>query len=162
MIAALRDVNGPASIILENLPRGDYTRLCIVHIHSEKEEDPGNAIKFLEDNGVIDHIDTVIANAGIYDDYEPLHTVSSDAVRRHMEINGYGPLWLFQAVYPLLKKSSHPKWVGIGSSLGSLASMLNSHPPSSAYGPSKAFLHWITLKIHHENEEFTSFILEPG
>jgi hypothetical protein len=36
-------------------------------------------------------------------------------INDHVEVNGYGPIYLYQAVYPLLKKSKKPTFVGVGS-----------------------------------------------
>lgn len=39
----------------------------------------------------------------------------------------------------------------------------NQHPiPNSAYGPSKAALHWITKRINAEEESLLSFVFDPG
>jgi norsolorinic acid ketoreductase len=77
-------------------------------------------------------------------------------------VNFYGPLHLFQAAYPLLKKSSKPIFVDVGSAMGTIGGMEQRPFPNAAYGPSKAMLHWMVRKIHFENEGFISFISDPG
>ncbi|CAG8878138.1 unnamed protein product [Penicillium nalgiovense] len=104
----------------------------------------------------------VIANAGISEEFSTVHGVSIPVLREHVEVNGYGPIYLYQAVYPLLKESKKPTFVGVGSPIGSIGGMEQRPYPCAAYGPSKAILHWIVRKIHFENEEFVSFVADPG
>ncbi|KAB8067631.1 hypothetical protein BDV29DRAFT_163165 [Aspergillus leporis] len=91
-----------------------------------------------------------------------VHSVSPDVVREHVDVNFYGPLHLFQAAYPSLKKSSKPIFVDVGSAMGTIGGMEQRPFPKAAYGPSKAMLHWMVRKIHFENEGFISFISDPG
>jgi norsolorinic acid ketoreductase len=105
----------------------------------------------------------VIANAGILYDFSVVSSVLIPALREHVEANGYGPVSLFQAVYPLLQKSKQPTFIGIGSTLGSIGGMeRRTSWTTGAYGPSKALLHWLVRKIHFENESFLSFVVDPG
>ena len=84
------------------------------------------------------------------------------AVRAHVETNAYGPLLLFQAVQPLLEKAKQPKFVALGSPIGSVGGMEMRPFPMTAYGVSKAMLHYIMRKIHFENEGLISFPVDPG
>ena len=64
---------------------------------------------------------------------------------------------------PLLQKSRHgAKFVGIGSPLGSIGGMEQRPYPCAAYGASKAVLHWLVRKVHFENKDIVSFVLDPG
>jgi norsolorinic acid ketoreductase len=136
--------------------------LIVVQINSKSSTDPFAAIENLQRNHGIDHLDVVIANAGISEDFSPVHSVPIPVLHEHIEVNAYGPLYLYQASYSLLKKSKKPTFVGVGSALGSIGGMEQRPYPCAAYGPSKAILHWIVRKIHFENEEFFSFIADPG
>jgi norsolorinic acid ketoreductase len=136
--------------------------LIVVQINSKSSTDPFAAIENLQRNHGIDHLDVVIANAGISEDFSPVHSVLIPVLHEHIEVNAYGPLYLYQASYSLLKKSKKPTFVGVGSALGSIGGMEQRPYPCAAYGPSKAILHWIVRKIHFENEEFFSFIADPG
>ncbi|KAJ5872208.1 uncharacterized protein N7529_004561 [Penicillium soppii] len=129
---------------------------------SKSSTDPTAAVETLQKKHGIDHLDVVIANAGISEDFSTVHRLSVPVLQGHVEVNGYGPIYLYQAVYPLLKKSTKPTFVGIGSPLGSIGGMEQRPYPCAAYGPSKAILHWIVRKIYFENEEFVSFVTDPG
>ncbi|KAJ5985220.1 hypothetical protein N7522_012416 [Penicillium canescens] len=148
VIAAVREPVGASSQSLQSLPKGESSRLIVVKVDSKSPTDPAAAVETLQREHGIDHLDVVIANAGIGEDFSP--------------VNGYGPIYLYQAVHPLLKKSKKPTFVGVGSPLGSIGGMEQRPYPCAAYGPSKAILHWIVRKIHFENEDFVSFVADPG
>jgi norsolorinic acid ketoreductase len=92
----------------------------------------------------------------------------------YVEVNGYGPIYLYQAVYPLLKKSKKPTFVGVGSPIGTATKLTNSSfskwilrtiqcrmallGPYAAHGYGRCSVR----KIHFENEEFVSFVADPG
>ncbi|KAJ5374607.1 Short-chain dehydrogenase/reductase SDR [Penicillium concentricum] len=162
VIAAVRDPAGASSQSLESLSKDNSSRLYVVKIDSKSSTDPTAAVETLQTEHGLDHIDVVIANAGICNDLAPIHEVSIPEIREHVDVNVYGPIYLFQAVYPLLKKSAKPTFVGIGSPLGSIAGMEQRPYPCTAYGASKAMLHWIVRKVHFENEDFVSFVADPG
>ncbi|KAJ5115666.1 hypothetical protein N7456_000014 [Penicillium angulare] len=162
VIAAVRDPASASSQSLQSLPKGESSVLVTVKIESTSPTDPEAAVEILTKDHGIDHLDVVIANAGISDDFSTVHEVPIPVLRHHIEVNSYGPIYLYQAVYPLLKKSKTPTFVGVGSPLGSISGMEQRPYPCAAYGPSKAILHWIVRKIHFENEEFVSFIADPG
>ncbi|KAJ5276725.1 hypothetical protein N7524_002878 [Penicillium chrysogenum] len=162
VIAAVRDPVVASSQSLQSLPKGESSRLIVVKVDSKSPTDPTAAIETLHSEHGIDHIDVVIANAGISEDFSTVHEVSIPVLHDHVEVNGYGPIYLYQAAYPLLKKSKKPTFVGVGSPIGSIGGMEQRPYPCAAYGPSKAILHWIVRKIHFENEEFVSFVADPG
>ncbi|KAJ5522422.1 hypothetical protein N7527_006537 [Penicillium freii] len=162
VIAAVRDPASAPSQSLQSLSKGGSSRLIVVKIDAKSPTDPATAVETLQTEHSIDHIDVVIANAGISEDFSPVHEVSVPVIQQHVEVNAYGPIYLYQAVYPLLKKSTKPTFVGVGSPLGSIGGMEQRLFPNAAYGPSKAMLHWIVRKIHFENEDFVSFVSDPG
>ena len=73
-----------------------------------------------------------------------------------------GPFLLFQAVYPLLEKSSHPKFVLVGTPVGSIGGMEKQSRPMFAYGASKAMAHYFVRKIHFEHKDIIAFAVDPG
>lgn len=162
VIAAVRDPAAASSQSLQSLSKGDSSSLIVVKIDAKSPTDPAATVETLQTEHGIDYLDVVIANAGISEDFSPVHEVSISVVREHVEVNAYGPIYLYQAVYPLLKKSTKPTFVGVGSPMGSIGGMEQRPYPSAAYGPSKAMLHWIVRKIHFENEDFVSFVADPG
>ncbi|KAL4938166.1 hypothetical protein BDV06DRAFT_232079 [Aspergillus oleicola] len=162
VIAAVRDPNSASSKSLKTLPKGANSKVIVVKIDAKLPSDPATAIQSLQSSHGITHLDIVIANAGISDDFSTVHDVPINTVKEHVEVNAYGPLYLYQVVYPLLKKSHKPIFVGVGSPMGSISGMEQRPFPSGAYGPSKAMLHWIVRKIHFENEGFVAFVADPG
>lgn len=162
VIAAVRDPANASSQSLQSLPKGNSSHLITVKIDSKSPTDPATALEALQRENGIEHLDVVIANAGICQDFSPVHGVSIPVLQEHIEVNAYGPIYLYQAVYAFLKKSKKPKFVGLGSPIGSIGGMEQRPYPCAAYGPSKAILHWITRKIHFENEDFVSFVADPG
>ena len=161
VVAAVRNPSSAAS--LSQLPTASSSRVIIVKIDSQALEDPANAVAELQSKHDITKLDTVIANAGISDIYAPAATTSIAETQRHMEVNFIGPLVLFQAVLPLLEKSTNPKFVGITSGIGSIADMGRwAQIPVTSYGASKAALNYFLRKAHFENEKLTIYALSPG
>ncbi|KAF2647184.1 putative aflatoxin biosynthesis ketoreductase nor-1 [Lophiostoma macrostomum CBS 122681] len=159
VIAAVR--NSSSSGSLKDLPVGKGSKLVIVEIDSRDPPTAAKAISSLESQG-ISKIDVVIANAAISTEADPVADVKLDVLKEHVEVNAYGPLVLFQAVLPLLQKSSNPKFAALGSPLGSITGMESRPFPAASYGISKVALHWIVRKIHLEHANITSFALDPG
>jgi NAD(P)-dependent dehydrogenase (short-subunit alcohol dehydrogenase family) len=109
-----------------------------------------------------DHLDVVIANAGIAYNWERLEKVDPEVVREHLTVNTLGTLVLFQAVLPLLRKSKQSKFVAITTDA---ASITKPAPyPVSAVGLSKVGVNYITQRIHveHSSEGIIAFPINPG
>jgi norsolorinic acid ketoreductase len=85
----------------------------------------------LETQYGISHLDVLIANAAIGDDYSTTATVKLDVLKNYVAINAYAPLLLFQAALPLLEKAKTPKFVSIGTPMASIGGM-ESRPYSAA------------------------------
>ncbi|KAL1864017.1 hypothetical protein Daus18300_007982 [Diaporthe australafricana] len=159
VIAAVRDLNHPTSQDLKEVPKGKQSRLIVVKVDSSVESDPFKAVEELSAQG-IDHIDLVIANAGIAQAFPTVAELKVADLQTHITPNVFGVVWLYQATIPLLRKSTGPKWVTMGSSAGQLE---NQPPiPNAAYGPSKAAVHWLTKRINAEEDSLTAFVLHPG
>lgn len=161
IIAAVRDPFSASSKALSTLPTGSGSKVLMVKIDSKSETDAADAAAVLKSAG-ISHVDVMIANAGICTDYSRVDQVPLSVLREHVDVNVYGSLTLYKSFYSMLVKSQSPKFVAIGSPLGSLTAMDQRPYPSAAYGPSKAMLHWFVRKISFENPEITSLIVDPG
>ncbi|KAI4672897.1 uncharacterized protein J4E78_001400 [Alternaria triticimaculans] len=146
---------------LKSLPVGKDSKLIVTAYDSRDTEGPKKAIEELKSQGITT-IDTVIANAGVSSDYAPVASVSLDVLKSHVEVNAYGPLLLFQAVLPLLLKSSNPKFAALGTPIASITGMESRPFPMAAYGMSKVMLHWMVCKAHFDHPELTAFVLDPG
>lgn len=120
VIGSVRNDASPAVAELKNVPPAEGSKLLIVHIESTSAEDPKKAAAVVEAAG-IDHLDTVIANAGGSPlPILPLEEVPMADLVRDFQANAAGPLGLFQAFRPLLQKSRSPKWASISSPAGSI------------------------------------------
>ena len=132
VIAANRNPEHASSRALINIPKAADTQLIIVKIDASNDKDAANAVAELQSQG-IDHIDLVIANAGVSYAFGKVSDISFKDIRDHFEPNVYGILRLYQATIPLLRKSHNPKWVTMGSMAGSIeVSSFPSFPNSSA------------------------------
>lgn len=161
VIASIRSPS--AASTLTSLPRDPSTTLILSQIDSKDHSTPSIAISNLQAQGV-NHLDLVIANAGVCKCFPTAAEANLDDAREHYEINVLGPLALFQATLPLLRAadSREGKFVGISSIGASIGGMELRPVPSSVYGPSKAALNYIMRKAHFENEDICVFVIEPG
>lgn len=86
------------------------------------EQDPFDAVKDLKDKHGIDHLDIVVANAGIAKSYQLVKDVRRADIQEHLDVNAFGVVFLYQATRDLLQKSTKkPVFVTISSGAGSLA-----------------------------------------
>lgn len=115
VIAANRDPNHATSKDLSDLPKAEGTSLLLIRIDATVSSDPTDAVKQLASLG-IDHLDLVIANAGIAYIWPKVSEVKVEDMQKHTVPNVHGFVWLYQATLPLLKKSHRPIWVSVGSS----------------------------------------------
>lgn len=161
IIAAVRNPSHESSKSLDSLPKGPNSKVILIQYDAKNEQDTANIPSVLKKEDIT-YLDVVIANAGIANDIGPLASVTITAFKDHVETNAYGPLLLFQAIKPFLEKAKQPKFVALGSPLGSIGGMEQRPFPMGAYGASKAMLHYIMRKIHFENEKIISFPVDPG
>jgi len=168
VIAATRDPASSSSLSLNSVPTGKDTKLILVKIDSTSDTDAADAITKIQSAGV-DHLDIVIANAGIAATYSTAHTIKVGDLRQLFEVNTVGPLKLFEAAYPLLKAAGDkkgagtPKFVGVGSNVGSIQDVELVVPYlSPSYGASKAALNYLVRYAHAENDWLTAFVINPG
>jgi NAD(P)-dependent dehydrogenase (short-subunit alcohol dehydrogenase family) len=123
VIAAVRDPLHATAQALQNLPKGTNSRLIVVKLDASIEQDAHDAVAELQHKYGIDHLDIVIANAGIGYIYPSVAEVKIADIRKHMEPNVYGMVALYQATRGLLKKSKaarEPIFLPMGSSAGLL------------------------------------------
>eukprot|EP01117_Protostelium_nocturnum_P014010 TRINITY_DN5289_c0_g1_i1.p1 TRINITY_DN5289_c0_g1~~TRINITY_DN5289_c0_g1_i1.p1 ORF type:complete len:247 (+),score=56.56 TRINITY_DN5289_c0_g1_i1:110-850(+) len=132
----------------------------IVKLVSASKEDAEAAAQLVE--RVAGGLDYVVANAGVGNDFCPVLELTSESLSSHFTTNAIGPLVLFQALYPLLKKRDTRRFVPISSTAGSIQSVIPF--PTTSYQTSKAALNMITRKIalEHGSEGFIVFPLHPG
>ncbi|CAJ2500126.1 Uu.00g029790.m01.CDS01 [Anthostomella pinea] len=151
----------PTSKALSDLPQADGSRLIVIKADAFVERDAHDAVKELEQSHGIEHIDIVIANAGISAVWPTVADVKLADLKAHMEPNVYGVVALYQATRALLKKSSREP---VFAPMGSTAGMFNNQPPipNAAYGPSKAATNWFAIRINTEDDWLNAFVMCPG
>lgn len=140
--------------------KAQHSNLHIVPLRLEVVEDAkkaaGEIAKFT------DHLDVVIANAGIAYNWEPLAKVDPEVVREHFTVNTLGTFALFQAVLPLLRKSTRPRFVPITTNAASITAPVPY--PVSAVAISKIGVNLLAQRIHveHSSEGIIAFPINPG
>ncbi|GAP86888.1 putative short-chain dehydrogenase reductase SDR [Rosellinia necatrix] len=162
VVGSIRDHDAPGVVELKASPKGSGSQLLLVKIESSVAGDAAKAVEEIKAAG-IDHIDILIANAGLSPPVIPLETVGQDSLTDTFNVNALGPLALYQACLPLLQKSSDAKFVPISSAAGSIGAMeSNGAWVAPAYSISKAMLNWVALAAHCGNAWLTSFAVNPG
>ncbi|KAJ4854395.1 short chain dehydrogenase domain-containing protein [Trichoderma breve] len=148
LIAAVRNPDNASSTkALLELPHGTESSLIITKIDSLDTSSATSGLASISDR--IDHLDLVIANAGILDAYGPVMEMSLDDVSAHVAVNTLGPIALLQAAKSLLQNAANPRFVVISSSIG-------------AYGASKAAINYLMRRVHFEEKWLTSMVICPG
>ena len=103
------------------------------------------AVKMLTSK--VDTLDGLINNAGVLDDESGASILDTDPglIRRTLDTNTFGPLYLTQKLAPLLAKAvDGGRVVNLSSGLGQLSDMEDSHP---AYSISKTALNAVTRQL---------------
>ncbi|OLN87131.1 Norsolorinic acid ketoreductase 3 [Colletotrichum chlorophyti] len=145
VIGSVRDSKAPAAQELKSLPAAEGSKFILVSIESTSPTDPQQAVKEIEAAG-IDHLDVVIANAGFAPKPALPDVVDVQDLVDSFQVNTVAPVRLFQAVKPLLEKSSSPKWVYVSSAAASIANLEVHHAAFvNAYGIAKAAQNFFTV-----------------
>jgi norsolorinic acid ketoreductase len=155
--ATVRDPSKPGDL---DTITAEHANVHIVRLRLEIVYDAKHAAGEIANH--TDHLDVVIANAGIAYNWERLEKVDPEVVREHLIDNTLGTFTLFQGVLPLLRKCGQSKFVAISSDTASITKPVPY--PVSAVGLSKAGVNFITQRIHveHSSEGIIAFPINPG
>ncbi|KAJ5775216.1 uncharacterized protein N7511_000227 [Penicillium nucicola] len=160
VVAAVRDPAHPTVKELSELSTGEGSSIIVVKYDAGVEQSAFDAVKEASDKGV-DHIDYVVANAGIAKAYPLVKDAKRADVLEHIEVNVLSVISLYQATRPLLEKSiTKPVYAIMGSGAGALGRQ--PPVPSAVYGASKSILPWYGVRINAEDEWLNTFVLDPG
>jgi len=167
VIVAVRDPSHPKSKALQDLPKGEGSKLILVKLDSSIPSDAAQAVATLKKEHGISSLDIVIANAGIGNNGGSVRDTTVDNINKHFQVNTIGPVALFQATADLLQasKTGKPTFIAISTVIGSITSMehLAGLPAKhSPYGSSKAALNWFIRRLHFEEPWLISFVFHPG
>ncbi|WVW83200.1 hypothetical protein I302_105218 [Kwoniella bestiolae CBS 10118] len=133
VIAAVRDLSKAPSIA---------GLAAVVKIDSNELDDPAKAIEDLKKKG-IDHVDIVIANAGISAKHHFMRDADMQAYDEHHQVIEEGGK--FVVITSLLGSNTGEHFLKFG-----------------MYGSSKASVNYITRQIHFEEPGLTAFTIHPG
>ncbi|KAJ5242717.1 uncharacterized protein N7469_001044 [Penicillium citrinum] len=162
VIGAARDVSSANAKELNELPKGESSRLIVVPLSADSPMGATEAVLEIQKQHLVGHIDLVIANAGICNHFGPVEEMTDSDVLSHFEVNTLGPLRLFRAIAPLLRKSSVPKFAYISTALASIHMIEQIPSLTAAYGMSKAAGNYLVKKLHAENEGLIALSIDPG
>jgi len=105
------------------------------------EESIGQLVRWLEEEH--GHLEVLVNNAGIsVDAKSSVFELPPTVLQRTLETNFYGPLFLTQALLPLMQRRRYGRIIHVSSGMGQLSSMGQGDP---AYRISKAALNALTL-----------------
>ncbi|KAI9369629.1 putative NADP(+)-dependent dehydrogenase [Aspergillus egyptiacus] len=162
VIATVRDITSTKTTELESLPKGNGSCLTVVELTVDDPDSAEQAATTLRTQHQLDHIDTVVANAGICDHWGPLVEVGEQDVMAHFEVNTLGPLRLFKAMAPLLQRAKTPKFIYISTLLASIGGIGKMYTLTGPYGMSKAAGNYFVRKIHAEDDRLVTLAIDPG
>jgi NAD(P)-dependent dehydrogenase (short-subunit alcohol dehydrogenase family) len=119
---------------------------AVASTHSVDSEEGARAIvrTALEAFGGID----ILVNNAAISIASPIYEMSSEHLRRHIEVNLMGQIWLIRAAWPHMCAAGYGRIVNIGS--GAFAGMV----PMSVYGTTKGGVFSLTRGIALEGAEF--------
>ncbi|KAI0902952.1 hypothetical protein F4823DRAFT_569177 [Ustulina deusta] len=104
-ISLVPDYLGP-----DRRPQVKGTRLILDKLDATAELDAADAIKELKTKNAIDHLDVVIANAGVVYIWPTVANRKIDDMLASMRLDVFGVIWLYQARRHLLNNAASPKW----------------------------------------------------
>jgi NAD(P)-dependent dehydrogenase (short-subunit alcohol dehydrogenase family) len=138
----------------------EHSNVKIIKYDARVEEDAELAAQQAEK--LVTKIDVFIGNAAISKSFYRVANTPKQVWKDHWTINVLGPVFLFQALYPLLGKGTRRQIIFISSVAGSIGNYIGHS--LSAYGQSKAALNYTAKELSHElaGEGFVVVALNPG
>lgn len=157
VFAGVRDVNTDN---VRSLASFANVRVVLVDVVSEESIRASVAAVSAE----VNHVDVLIANAGINGTPSARNptTVSVADFNAVFQTNVVGVLLTIQAYLPLLQRSSNPKVISVGSTLGSNQYVNVFGRPTTSYGVSKAALNYLTSAFRYAVPDVAFLTIHPG
>ncbi|KAJ6088086.1 hypothetical protein N7499_004268 [Penicillium canescens] len=160
VIGAARDVSSANAKELNELSKGEGSHLILVPLSADSPMGATEAVLEIQKQHLVGHIDIVIANAGICNHYGPVEEMTDSDVLSHFEVNTLGPLRLFRAIAPLLRKASVPKFAYISTALASIHMIEQIPSLTAAYGMSKVAGNYLVKKMDAENKDLITLMVQ--
>ena len=168
VVAGVRNPETQASDLL-GLPKAEGSKLVIVQLDCASGTDALAAAETLQTQHGISHLDVVVANAAIAENYGPASTMRMEHLQNHMMVNTYSVLLLFQATRVLMEAAARiqgaapPKFVLLGAPISTITDMdTYARAPLTAYAVSKLAANYLVRKFHFENRWLVAFVVDPG
>ena len=159
--AGVRDVSKADK--LQQLAR-QHGNVHVVQLRADVEADHKALAAQVEKEA--GRVDVVWANAGIctLSAWAPVQDVSLAALREHIEVNTIHPFLMYQSFYPLLSRSTNPRFMVSSTYSGSTGELdgILKNIPQLCYGLSKAAVNNLTRRIHFESRTITAVPFNPG
>lgn len=162
VIGAVRAVSCGNTKELNELPTGEGSPLIVVPLSADSPMGAAEAVSEIQMQHHVGHVDIVIASAGICDHFGPVEEMTDSDVLSHFEVNTLGPLRLFRAVAPLLRKASTPKFAYVSTVMASIHMIEQIPSLTAAYGMSKVAGNYLIKKIDAENKDLIALSIDPG
>jgi len=145
---------------LKKLKSSYPDKLIILKLEVTNQEEIDAAAKAAE--GVVDGLDLLINNAGMYVDDETLENITAGQLLDVFGVNAVAPVMVAQRFHRLLKAGEDPKLVNISSRMGSITRTTTGGEYS--YTSSKAALNMFTraLAFDLRPNGITTVTLHPG
>ncbi|KIA75631.1 ketoreductase [Aspergillus ustus] len=168
---------------LDELPVAEDSSLIVVKLDCASKTDALDAVRTLQTEHGIAHLDVVIANAAIAANYGPASTMPLEYLEEHMQVNAYAVLLLFQATRVLLqaavektssistsspsqdggKQQPSPQFICVGAPISTITDMEScARAPLTNYALSKLAACYLVRKFHFENNWLLAWIVDPG
>lgn len=121
VVVGVRDPDHPTARALGDLTRGAGSRLVTVVYDAGSERSAAEAVAELRARHGVDHVDIVVANAGISTHWPTVKDVTRASVLEHVNVNVLGVVTLYQATRGLLEQSAaKPVFAAMGSAAAGL------------------------------------------
>ena len=163
LVALVRDPEHETSKSLS--PNAEGTKVINIKYDASEPDSGKSAVGALQKQHGINHLDVVIANAGLIEWRGPSVEVTPEIIHHHMNINTIAPILLFSATLPLLRASKKPqaKFFAISSAIGSIETIPQlAHASVMPYGMSKAAMNHAFRKLNLEHPDIDVEMLTPG
>lgn len=155
----------PEADSLTRLDCAPGSRVIVVTIDSKSNTDALAAVGSLQQPHGIDRLDTVIANAGVFDPaaHQRVGDMKLADLEEHVNVNAYGVVRLFQATSPLLQCSQRPVFLLVSAGAATMGGAKTfAHFPLNSYAASKTLANFLVLRIHMEHPNVIAFAVHPG
>jgi len=165
VIAGVRTPGSEQADTLVRLPAGKGSKLILAKIDATSDSDVLQAMSELDQRHNIQHLDIVIANAGIFTPtaHQKMGNMNLSDLQSHIDVNAYSVVRLFQGVWPLLSKSLKPVFLLNSAGAGTLGGMKSfAHFPLNSYAASKVLANFVVLRLHFEYPDLIAFAVHPG